>query len=71
MRIIRIQKDRWKTISSSEQTVRRSQENRRISNKTTPRKHRNLSTTRIEDPLFEGRSRQNNYSIKYKLKDHE
>ena len=71
MRIIRIQKDRWKTISSSEQTGRISKENRIISNKTTLRKDRNLSTTRIEDPLFEGRSRQNNYSVKYKLKDHE
>ena len=68
MRIIRIQNNRWKTISSSEQTGRRSQDNRIISNKPTPRKDRNFSTTRIEDPLFEGRSRQNNYSVKYKLK---
>ena len=69
MRII--QKDRWKTISSSEQTGRRSQENRRISNKTTPRKHRNLSTTRIEDPLFEGRYIKNDYSVKEKFEDRE
>ena len=36
----------------SEQIGRRSQENRRRSNKTTPRKDRNLSKARIEDPLY-------------------
>ena len=55
----------------SEQIGRISQENKRIYNKTTPIKDRNLSTTRIEDPPFEGRFRQNNYSVKYKLKDRE
>ena len=48
----------------SEQTCRIIQENRRISNKTTPRKDRNLLKERIEDPLSEGRSGQNNYSVK-------
>ena len=54
-----------------EKTCRRSQENRRISNKTTPRKDRNLSKARIEYPLFKGRSRQNNYLVKDKLEDRE
>ena len=53
------------------QTRRRTQENRRIYNNTTPIKDRNLSTTRIEDPPFEGIFRQNNYSVKYKPKYHE
>ena len=68
MRIIRIQKDRWKTLSSSEQTSRRSQENRRRSNEAIPRKDRNLSKERIKDPLSEGMSGQNNYSMKYIFK---
>ena len=38
-----------------------------ISNKTTPRKDRNLSKARIEDPLSEGRYGQNNYSVKDKF----
>ena len=71
MRIIRIQKDRWKRIYSSEQTGRRSKKNRRISNKTTPRKHRNLSKAIIEDLNYKGRYRQKNYSFKNKFKDRE
>ena len=54
----------------SEQTGRRIQENRRY-NKTTLRKYRKLSKTRIEDPLSEGRSGQNNYSVKDKFEDWE
>ena len=42
-----------------------------ISNKTTPRKDRNLSKARIGDPLSEGRSGQNNYSVKDKFEDQE
>ena len=55
----------------SKQTGRRIQENRRIYKESTPRKYRNLEKTRIEDPLFEGRSRQNNYSVKDKFEDQE
>ena len=55
----------------SKQIGRRSQEGRRRSNETTPRKDRNLSKTRIEDPLSEGRSEQNNYSVKDKFEDRE
>ena len=55
----------------SQQTGRRSQEDRRRSNKTTPRKDRNLSKARIEDLLLEGRPRQNNYSVKDKFEDRE
>ena len=54
-----------------EETSRRSQENRKISNETTPRKDRNLSKARIEDPLFKGRSGQNNCSIKDTFEDWE
>ena len=55
----------------SEQTGRRSQENIRRSNETTPRKYRNLSQERIEDPLSKGRHGQNNCSVKYKFDDRE
>ena len=50
-----------------EETGRRSQENRRISNDTTPIKDKNLSKARIEDPLSEERFGKNNYSIKDKF----
>ena len=50
---------------------RRSQENRRRSNKTTLRKYRNLSNARTEDPLSKGRFGQNNNLVKDKLKDSE
>ena len=49
-------------------TCKISQYNRRRSNKTTPRKDRNLSKERIEDPLFEGISRKNKFSVKDKFK---
>ena len=55
----------------SKQIGRRSQEDRIRSNKTTPRKDRNLSKARIEDPLLEGRPGQNNYSVKDKFEDRE
>ena len=47
--------------------VEKSKENRRRSNETTPRKDRNMSKERIEYPLSEGISRQNNYSVKEKF----
>ena len=54
-----------------EQTCRRSQENRRISSKTTPRKDRNLSKERIDYPLSEGRLGQNKSLVKEKFEDRE
>ena len=59
-------KYRW-----SKQTGIRSQENRRRSSETTPRKDRNLSKARIEDPLSKGRPGQNNCSVKDKFEDRE
>ena len=53
----------------SKQTGRRIQEDRRRSNEATPRKDRNLSKTRIEDPLSEGRYRKKNYSVKDNFED--
>ena len=50
------------------QTGRIIHANSRRSNETTPRKDRNLSKERIEYPLFEGRSGQNNYLVKDKFK---
>ena len=49
--------------------VEKSKENRRRSNETTPRKDRNMSKERIEDPLSEGRPGQNNCSVKDKFED--
>ena len=55
----------------SKQTGRRIQANRIRSKETNPRKDRNLSKARNEDPLFEGRFGQNNYSVKNKFEDRE
>ena len=55
----------------SKQLCRRSKKNRTRSNETTPRKDRNWSKVRIEDPLSEGKSGQNNNPVKEKFEDRE